>query len=111
VSTINFDLSDSEKDYLVAAGRAAALRFLNRQGFEDGPTDDDVTLAVQEADALRQAAQEIWSKRWRVRCAIWGSAAAVILLGVFSLASWLFHLLWQRFINLINFFWSFFTGP
>lgn len=54
VGTLDFNLTDEEKDFLVKIGRAAALAFLQARKFNDGPLAATVNSARQEADAARQ---------------------------------------------------------
>ena len=53
IRTTDFDLSDNDKDFLVAVGRAAALRFLFARDVDGGPDESAVLDAEQQAEALR----------------------------------------------------------
>ncbi|SRR5713226_652461 len=52
IGTIDFDLTDQEKDFLVLQGRAAALEFLTQRGLVDRERSQ---LVRAEADRLRTA--------------------------------------------------------
>lgn len=51
IRTTDFDLTDEDKQLLIAAGRAAALRFLFAQ--HKGPSEGDVSTAEEEAVRIR----------------------------------------------------------
>lgn len=50
----NFSISKPEKEFLFAAGRAAALRFLFNRSLDNGPSDEVVISAENDADELRK---------------------------------------------------------
>ncbi|MGV0762069.1 patatin-like phospholipase family protein [Tistrella mobilis] len=67
ISTFDFRLSDQEKSYLVAAGRASALEFLSKRGFENGPHCEEVQAARAIAKDLRAAINYQRKKRQFLR--------------------------------------------
>ena len=78
ISTIDFDLSLLEQDFLIAEGRACALEFLSARKFQNSPGAEQVTKARQEADGLRAAV--VRSRRWRNRAKLLALAAAAAAL-------------------------------
>jgi predicted acylesterase/phospholipase RssA len=55
IGTIDFNLANIEKEFLLRIGKAAALKFLHAQNFDDGPSQAEVTSAENEAEASRRA--------------------------------------------------------
>src|SRR6185295_1782829 len=53
ITTIDFTLSAQEKEFLLSTGRAAALRFLFKNGVSNGPTESEVKEAEDRAKKLR----------------------------------------------------------
>lgn len=53
ISTVDFDLTDTEQEFLIAEGRACALEFLSDRKFDNGPEAELVVRARTEANALR----------------------------------------------------------
>ena len=66
ISTIDFDLSDDEKDFLVIEGRAAALEFLAKRGSLDRSSVPVVGQTRADAEKLRAKINDARRKR-RVR--------------------------------------------
>ena len=58
VGTVDFGMSNDDKTFLLAIGRAAALKFLEDRRLDDGPASDVVERARKEAEDLRQLAIE-----------------------------------------------------
>jgi len=54
IGTVDFRLRKNEKELLLKVGKAAALRFLHTRQFEDGPDQDTVDSASQEAEDCRK---------------------------------------------------------
>jgi predicted acylesterase/phospholipase RssA len=54
VKTTAFNLSPKEKDFLFCAGKAAALQFLFKQEFDDGPKEEMVRDAERQASDLQK---------------------------------------------------------
>lgn len=79
ISTLDFHLGDEEKDYLLKAGRAAALEFLARRSLENGPSQDDSRVAVKEADRARENVVSARRKRRRRRLAQAAAIAAMVV--------------------------------
>jgi len=50
----DFDLTDLDKEFLLAAGRAAALRFVLSRGVDDAPDEAAVVTAETHAEDLRK---------------------------------------------------------
>lgn len=67
ITTIDFNLSVQEKEFLLSTGRAAALRFLLKNGVPNGPTESEVKQAEGKAQKLRGEVQVIRSQRRRKR--------------------------------------------
>ena len=68
VTTVDFDLTVQEQDFLVAEGRACALEFLAERNFEDGPTLEIVAQARTHANELRkQVSRRRRKKQWLLR--------------------------------------------
>lgn len=53
ISTINFSLTESERDFLLKAGRAAALKFLSKKPFPGVPSQTSVDEAYAEVNEAR----------------------------------------------------------
>jgi predicted acylesterase/phospholipase RssA len=85
VGTIDFKLSPLEKQFLLRAGKAAALKFLHARNFDDGPGEAEVSLAQSEAEASRQAVIEMRSQRSKLRL----FAFFFLLLVVFGFCAYL----------------------
>lgn len=78
ISTIDFDLSRLEQDFLIAQGRACAREFLAARNFQRGPTPGEVAHARQAADALRAEVVRLRRRKgWRRRVRLLVFAAAV----------------------------------
>jgi predicted acylesterase/phospholipase RssA len=54
VGTVDFRLHQTEKDFLLTVGRAAALDFLHRRKLDDGPDETAVRTAQNQAEKLRR---------------------------------------------------------
>lgn len=57
IRTIDFDLTDNEKDFLVIEGRAAALEFLDRRGVLDAVRKETLHRTRADAERLREQIQ------------------------------------------------------
>ena len=88
IGTIDFKLSNTEKDFLLAAGRASALEFLQRRNIELGPSPEAVTTARTKAEALRE---EVVSARNASRRRRWKRFVFLALTGLAALTFW-----WMR---------------
>jgi len=77
ITTIDFNLSAQEKEFLLSTGRAAALRFLFKNEVSNGPTESEVRQAEDEAKKLRVEVQIIRSQRRRKR---WIKLSLLLLL-------------------------------
>ena len=87
IGTVDFDLTEKEKSFLVLAGRAAALEFLNKRGVLDqarvpsvAQTRADVELLRAEIKDLRQKYR---ARRWFVVIIIIVALVLALGLGVF----------------------------
>ena len=78
IGTTDFDLSQTEKDFLVMAGRAAALRFLWALNTLDGPTKQEVEDAEAQLSQMRNKLCS-WRGRLSLRFRRWRQLASVIL--------------------------------
>lgn len=92
IGTLQFGLSPEEKDFLLKAGRSAALRFLLNQKRGDGPPLEDVEKAEEQTRLARAVVNRLKARRRTVRRAL-GVAALV------ALASMIWHLpyVWNLF--------------
>ena len=59
IGTVDFRLSENEKRFLVAEGRAAALELIASRKLENGPSENDVISARSAADDLRASVIEV----------------------------------------------------
>lgn len=85
IRTTDFALTSKEKEFLLSAGRAAALRFLFKRGVPNGPTEAEVKRSEETANQLRTEIASIREKRKRNRMK-W----ALLLLIAFSLGAYFF---------------------
>jgi predicted acylesterase/phospholipase RssA len=88
VSTIDFNLSDEEKDFLLKAGKASALKFLRGRSLPNGPTAEEVNTANEEARLARETVIALRAERgkhWRLVRTNW--ALLLILLFIFLLGT------------------------
>ncbi len=53
IRTVDFDLSEIEKQLLLSVGKASALQFLFERNLDNGPSLDEVTTAISHAESLR----------------------------------------------------------
>lgn len=66
VGTVDFGMVDIEKDFLLKAGRSAALKFLLNQKLDDGPSRSEVDGALAIAEASRSAVVRLRAvRRWK----------------------------------------------
>jgi len=63
IGTIDFRMEDIEKEFLLKIGRAAALTFLHRQNLDDGPDQNMVNMACNEAEKLRVAVRLLRTRK------------------------------------------------
>lgn len=84
ISTFDFRLTAEEKDFLLKAGKAAALELLHRRQIDHGPTLEEVQRACEDAELMR-AAVIIKRKARRVRrWTLGGLIVAVIAILLFA---------------------------
>lgn len=82
ISTLDFNLSDQEKEFLVQLGKSSALSFLHDRKLNGGPTQIDVDTERAKTDQLRmkvEAARK--SSRGRRRIIVGAIAALGVGLG------------------------------
>jgi predicted acylesterase/phospholipase RssA len=66
IGTVDFGIQEVAKQFLVKAGRAAALQFLAKRNLDDGPDEASVVAAQQEAEVLRREVRRLQKRsRWR----------------------------------------------
>lgn len=70
VGTVDFNLSKTEKKFLLSAGKAAALEFLLNRNIDGSPTAEAVKSARDEAEKLRSAVFLLRSKKRKLRLGI-----------------------------------------
>ncbi len=83
IGTVDFNLDQVEKEFLLKVGRASALTFLKSRNFDDGPADAVVQAAVEEAEACRRAVKQNRKRRKMLK-----------LIGVASLLAFLVFAAW-----------------
>lgn len=83
ISTIQFNLTDIEKDFLLQVGRAAALKFVKRQNISNGPTQEEINQATKEAEFLRQEVLKL-RKKSKKRRFLKVAAVLVIIVALLS---------------------------
>jgi predicted acylesterase/phospholipase RssA len=71
IGTVDFRMTDEEKDFLLAVGRVSALELLLRRNLDDGPSEQAVAALRQHVEDMRAAIIETrrirQSKRnWRL---------------------------------------------
>lgn len=81
IGTIDFTLTDVEKQFLLSVGRAAATKFLRARNFDDGPSEAEVTTACEQAEASRQAVVQMRGRRRKFRALLY---VLVVAAGVFA---------------------------
>jgi predicted acylesterase/phospholipase RssA len=54
IGTVDFNLTQIEKEFLLKVGKASALKFLNSRNLDDGPSDAVVQTAIEEAEKCRE---------------------------------------------------------
>ena len=84
ISTTQFGLGAEEKNFLIAAGRAGALRFLHRVK-RGGVTLEERDQATETEGKLRA----VLVHRYRVRRALRATAAVVVGISIGALGCWL----------------------
>jgi predicted acylesterase/phospholipase RssA len=87
IGTVDFRLSEKEKDFLVEIGKAAALRFLYDRNLDDGPDREAVETAESEAEASRKAIVKM-RRRGRLLKTFLFVGALVLLFGI---GYWMWH--------------------
>lgn len=70
ISTLDLELVDIEKDFLLKEGRAAALAFLQSQGVA-GVDSNYVKRAATEADQARRLVVDFRQRRRKRKTAAW----------------------------------------
>jgi len=74
ITTVDFTLSDAEKDLLVLQGRVAALQYIQDQGFPDGPSNHEVRQVTEQA---RETKEKVLKARRRKK--VWGYIISILL--------------------------------
>jgi predicted acylesterase/phospholipase RssA len=94
ISTLDFTLTQAETEFLVKAGRAAAMRLVHNRKMESAPTQPEVEKVELEVEALRTALIGSRAARRRKRL-LW----AILLACAAALLVWcrksIYHLLWR----------------
>jgi predicted acylesterase/phospholipase RssA len=88
IKTIDFNLTDKEKEFLLLAGKAAALRFLLKKGFPNGPAEAEVKEVEEKTRKLRAELQTLRAKSRRQRWIKGFILLLVIILSIFLYVSW-----------------------
>lgn len=76
VGTVDFDLGEKEKEFLVLQGRAAALAFLVARGRLGGQGAEQAVRAAREAEVAKAG---VWADRRRKRRRRWLAFALLVL--------------------------------
>jgi len=97
IGTIDFSMSDIEKDFLLKVGRAAALQFLFDRKVDGAPSAEAVSRAQQDADTAR-----IVVSRIRRRGRRWLLFKLLMLVLTFFLIFWFHSLLWDRIASFLQ---------
>jgi predicted acylesterase/phospholipase RssA len=63
IGTVDFSMTNEEKQFLLQVGRAAALRLLYNRKLDDGPSKEKVETSEREAEASRQAIIQIRQRK------------------------------------------------
>ena len=87
IGTVDFSLSDREKNFLVQVGKAAALKFLRERKLDNGPLQAEVDRAHQEAEQSRAEVITLRNRR-RTRRLVWTVILLVLMLGALHLLGW-----------------------
>ena len=78
IGTVDFRLNESEKQFLLNVGKAAALRFLRDRKVEDGPDEQTVQSAEQAAESSRTQVRKSRNRR-----RLWSFLIVVVVAVVF----------------------------
>jgi predicted acylesterase/phospholipase RssA len=91
IGTVDFNLSQLEKEFLLKIGRASALKFLKSRILDDGPADSVVRTAIEEAEECREEVKQKRKQKRRRKLMI--AAALLVSLTIGTLmgrrAQWL----------------------
>ena len=90
VGTVDFRLTPKEKEFLLAVGKASALKFLLQRNLDDGPSHEDVNKAQADAEEKRALVQQTRIRRRRRRIALSVSIFLLVslLFAAGSLVAW-----------------------
>lgn len=84
IGTIDFRLTQEEKQFLVAVGRASALELLLRRSIDNGPSANAVAKLREEAERMRRSViEKRQSKRSKLR-------RRLVLLTAATIGVWVF---------------------
>jgi len=86
ISTLDFNLSDDEKDFLLKAGKASALKFLSRISLPNGPAVQEFEAANEDARRAREAVIALRAKRgrhWRLIRTYWLILLILLFISLF----------------------------
>lgn len=86
VGTVDFNLSQLEKDFLLKVGRASALKFLKSRNLDNGPADTVVQAAIEEAEQCREQVRQRRKQKSRRKLMI-----AAALLAFFIIVALVAH--------------------
>lgn len=90
ISTLDFALTESETDFLVKAGQAAAMRLVLRRQMDDAPSAEQVEAAEREVERLRElVTKERSTRRRRARLRLGLITVSIALLVL--LLRWIYH--------------------
>ncbi len=84
IGTVDFNMPDEEKEFLLKVGKAAALKFLDELKLDDGPAQAEVDQAHQEAERSRVEVIER-RKRRRIRRLRWLTFLIVLIGALYAL--------------------------
>jgi hypothetical protein len=86
ISTVDFNLSQLEKDFLLKIGKASALKFLGSRNLDDGPSEATVQAAIEEAEKCRQDVKGRRKEKKRQKLII--SSALLVFFTICTLIGW-----------------------
>lgn len=88
VGTLDFDLVDDEKDYLVTCGQIGALKHL--LPLDEHSSDSELAEAIENKTSLKPTADRMSRRRWIKGRVLVTSVIVAVLAGAYFIAKWWF---------------------
>jgi predicted acylesterase/phospholipase RssA len=85
IKTTDFSLTTKEKEFLLSAGQAAALRFLLKRGIPGGPTETEVKEAEEKVHELRESIRANRKKRKWIKRGLFFFLILTLSIGLYLL--------------------------